>query len=181
VDGVCFGGSPDHPTCGECRTPPSPLISMFVDMRKASAIRLRSKLFFVSWSGTSLKSGERGGRVKKRPGIQKCVYFADTGISTVWACAVHGSEPTRHLRSPVQILFTLLDLCVSSLRRGHANTLCTVPILTDDPRRESIRADAFMVKLMAWRAFRLMSMVYIFMGSLEPAIHESYVMIIINC
>ena len=36
-------------------------------------------------------------------------------------------------------LFTLLDLCVSSLRRGHANLLCIVPILTDDPRRESNR------------------------------------------
>ena len=34
-------------------------------------------------------------------------------------------------------IFTLLDLCVSSLRRGHANLLCIVPILTDDPRRES--------------------------------------------
>ena len=32
---------------------------------------------------------------------------------------------------------TLLDLCVSSLRRGHANLLCIVPILTDDPREES--------------------------------------------
>ena len=37
-------------------------------------------------------------------------------------------------------LFTLLDLCVSSLRRGHANLLCIVPILTDDPRRESIKS-----------------------------------------
>ena len=34
-------------------------------------------------------------------------------------------------------LCTLLDVCVSSLRRGHANLLCIVPILTDDPRRES--------------------------------------------
>ena len=34
-------------------------------------------------------------------------------------------------------LFTLLDLCVSSLRRGHANLLCIVPMLTDDPQRES--------------------------------------------
>jgi hypothetical protein len=34
-------------------------------------------------------------------------------------------------------LDTLLDLSVSSLRRGHANLLCIVPILTDDPRRES--------------------------------------------
>ena len=36
-------------------------------------------------------------------------------------------------------MITLLDLCVSSLRRGHANLLCIVPILTDDPRRESKR------------------------------------------
>ena len=34
---------------------------------------------------------------------------------------------------------TLPDLRVSSLRRGHANLLCAVPILTDDPRRESVR------------------------------------------
>ena len=32
---------------------------------------------------------------------------------------------------------TLLDLCVSSLRRGHANLLCIAPILTDDSRTES--------------------------------------------
>ena len=34
-------------------------------------------------------------------------------------------------------LATLLDLCVSSLRRGHANLLCIVPILTDCPLEES--------------------------------------------
>ena len=28
-------------------------------------------------------------------------------------------------------------MCVSYVRRGHANLLCIVPILTDDPRRES--------------------------------------------
>jgi len=28
--------------------------------------------------------------------------------------------------------YTLLDLSVSSLRRGHANLLCIVPILADD-------------------------------------------------
>ena len=31
--------------------------------------------------------------------------------------------------------YTLLDLSVSSLRRGHANLLCIVPILTDVTRR----------------------------------------------
>ena len=32
--------------------------------------------------------------------------------------------------------FALLDLCVSSLRRGHANLRCAAPIAADDPRRE---------------------------------------------
>ena len=36
-----------------------------------------------------------------------------------------------------QKIDTLLDLCVASLRRGHANLLCIFPILTDDLRRES--------------------------------------------
>jgi hypothetical protein len=45
--------------------------------------------------------------------------------------------PSVSKRSANKKLFTLLDLCVSSLRRGHANLLCIVPILTDDPRRES--------------------------------------------
>ena len=31
------------------------------------------------------------------------------------------------------------DLGVSSLRRGHANLLSAVPILTDDPRKESVK------------------------------------------
>jgi len=31
-----------------------------------------------------------------------------------------------------------LDLCVSSLRRGHANLLCIVPILSDVPKGTSI-------------------------------------------
>ena len=34
-------------------------------------------------------------------------------------------------------LKTLFDLCVSSLRRGHANLPCIVPILTDDAQMES--------------------------------------------
>ena len=39
------------------------------------------------------------------------------------------------------MLFTFLDSCVSSLRRGHANLLRIVPILTDDPR-QSVRGYA---------------------------------------
>ena len=48
--------------------------------------------------------------------------------------------PVRTSMSQVPMckkLVSLLDLCVSSLRRGHANLLCIVPILTDDLRGES--------------------------------------------
>ena len=48
-------------------------------------------------------------------------------------------------------LFTLLDLCVSSLHRGHANLLCIVPILTDDPRRESNCRGLCMLRSIAYR------------------------------
>ena len=40
---------------------------------------------------------------------------------------------------PNQSLTNFSTWCVSSLRRGHANLLCIVPILSDDPRRESNR------------------------------------------
>ena len=43
-----------------------------------------------------------------------------------------GSIPAVFLGAalgPQNNLVTLLDLCVSSLRRGHANLLCIVPIL----------------------------------------------------
>ena len=35
------------------------------------------------------------------------------------------------------IICSLIDLCVSSLRRVHAKIICIVPSLTDDPGRES--------------------------------------------
>ena len=48
-------------------------------------------------------------------------------------------------------LGTLLDLCVSSLRRGHANLLCIVPFLSDDPRKESIADCRVQWKVGVWR------------------------------
>jgi hypothetical protein len=47
-----------------------------------------------------------------------------------------------------------LDLCVSSLRRGHANLLCIVPILTDDSRRRSDRTSAPVVYIHPTHAAR---------------------------
>ena len=60
------------------------------------------------------------------------VTVAILAQGTFWAVALAAG-----LFAKMEKLFTLLDLCVSSLRRGHANLLCIVPILTDDPRRES--------------------------------------------
>ena len=43
-----------------------------------------------------------------------------------------------HVGADVQkCLHFSICVCVSSLRKGHANILCIVPKLTDDPRRES--------------------------------------------
>ena len=58
-------------------------------------------------------------------------------IEAIVEVHVHVPVPRTRVLSYVGELFTLLDLCVSSLRRGHANLLCIVPTLTDDPRRES--------------------------------------------
>ncbi len=60
-------------------------------------------------------------------GVTKALYGQLGRRDWLWA----------HKATKAKKLFTLLDLCVSSLRRGHANLLCIVPILTDDPRRES--------------------------------------------
>ena len=45
----------------------------------------------------------------------------------MWCKACHG----------VAVLHSCSSGFVSSLRRGNANILCAVPMLTDDPRRES--------------------------------------------
>ena len=55
-------------------------------------------------------------------------FFSDTGMSY---------HDTHEVWSALLKLFILLDVCVSSLRRGHASLLCIAPILTDDLRRES--------------------------------------------
>ena len=58
------------------------------------------------------------------------------------ACAAWRQGPSQtpdacsHAMALVSCVM-LLDLSASSLRRGHANLLCIVPSLMDDPRRES--------------------------------------------
>ena len=66
------------------------------------------------------------------------VYSTRYGRQRTISVSTRPNTPQAAIKSAKK-LFTLLDLCVSSLRRGHANLLCIVPILTDDPRRESIK------------------------------------------
>ena len=47
---------------------------------------------------------------------------------------MHAAREAIHFLPTLQTehaLIPFLDLCVSSLREGHANLLCIVPILTD--------------------------------------------------
>ena len=62
-------------------------------------------------------------------------------------------------------LFPLLDLCGSSLRRGHANILCIVPILTDDPRRESRRTSMCCLGICLLRLLYVIIVCCLFIGS----------------
>ena len=45
--------------------------------------------------------------------------------------ACDGTRRVCPAQNTQKILEPFLDLCVSSLREGHANLLCIVPILTD--------------------------------------------------
>jgi hypothetical protein len=55
------------------------------------------------------------------------------------SCHLSGIAPDLTACAEGKKFDTILDFCVSSLRRGHANLLCIVPILTDDLRRGSMR------------------------------------------
>ena len=73
--------------------------------------------------------------------VESAIGLGDSCAEAVqWWCGIWDQQLEIVWIEVVQ-LFTLLDLCGSSLRRGHANTICIVPMLTDDPRRESYCAN----------------------------------------
>ena len=87
-----------------------------------------------------------------------CVQSTDLArceVHALQSMPVASAQRTRRVNLAKK-MYTLFDLCVSSLRRGHANLLCIVPLLTGDPRRESSmkmwRAEARPVA--ACRSFR---------------------------
>ena len=69
--------------------------------------------------------------------VDSCI-FADRGTHGECQCS-HGDTAADAKMALPKKCDTLLDLCVSSFRRGHANLLCIIPILTDDLRRGSNR------------------------------------------
>ena len=64
-------------------------------------------------------------------------------IASLWKghAYTHHSRPSGNEHAAAcfskEKMITFFDLCKSSLRRGHFNLLCIVPLLTDDPRRRS--------------------------------------------
>ena len=70
---------------------------------------------------------------------KKRMCWRNCKASTITVPAGHAGMQRNNadMRNMGKKCDTLLDLCVSSLRRGHANLLCIVPILTDDLRRGS--------------------------------------------
>ena len=84
------------------------------------------------------------GPVRKRIGAGKSVkLFFEFSMRACHSCTAEVKAPPRkkNEKKSWKKFVTLLDLCVSSLRRGYANLLCIVPILTDDLRRGSKRED----------------------------------------
>ena len=64
--------------------------------------------------------------------LMPCALEALTVIKTSVIGQLFTSCQRKEIQASVANRGTLLDLCVSSLRRGHANLLCIVPILSDD-------------------------------------------------
>ncbi len=60
------------------------------------------------------------------PVVVDYFFFVNSSLQPMMAC-MHVHMMCAHITGPLPVvvkLFTLLDLCVSSLRRGHANLLC---------------------------------------------------------
>merc|ERR1719362_2119916 len=54
------------------------------------------------------------------------------------AVAAAAAATSADLAIQEALVVSLLSLCMSSLRRGHANLLCIVPILSDDLRDQGL-------------------------------------------
>ena len=85
----------------------------------------------LSFQGVFAKSKSKSRFYKQN---QNKGFFAKSRPQLLGFVGLNHGMPGKELPNK---LFTHLDLCVSSLRRGHANLLCLAPMLTDDPRRES--------------------------------------------
>jgi len=63
-----------------------------------------------------------------------CKFFCVLGVNVAWCVRNYIEKKKKLFDIKKKKKFgPFLDLCVSSLRRGHANLLCIVPILSDVP------------------------------------------------
>lgn len=81
-------------------------------------------------------------RVKKRKKKVQAVnrfkvndVFSVPLMAKMYIHAIHISHHHHMLQRSKKKLFDFLNLCVSSLRREHANLLCIVPVLSDESFR----------------------------------------------
>ena len=111
------------------------------------------------WGRGACQSSAAAG-APRAPTEPRSVAVAPLPLWTiVWP--YRGAETHPRRRLPIDLAsdrgqkwLYFLDLCVSSLRRGHANLLCIVPILTDDSRRRSDRTSAPVVYIHPTHAAR---------------------------
>jgi len=98
------------------------------------------KLDFASvwWQMQSSININKGGGGSEAEGSRPGCVSIVMGLPSQMVVGIRRPEENqKEQRQKGQKIDTLLHLCVSSLRRGHANLLCIIPILTDDLRRES--------------------------------------------
>ena len=92
----------------------------------------------------------RGGRAHARLGITSlCSSDRERKLKGLSVrIAAHASARKKATGTCAEIskkIGPFLDLCVSSLRRGHANLLCIVPILSDVPEGMMLDAALFLI------------------------------------
>ena len=140
---VCGVGGQPRPTAGTGRRPRGEGITETVGTIVVAAAPHRPRARDVASEDVLSNNLNIKGVHVKSNGVyveSNGVYVKSNGVyvksSGVYVKSNGVYVPNRRLNFRKEGV-TLLDLCVSSLRRGHANLLCIVPILTDGPRRES--------------------------------------------
>ena len=110
-----------------CEAPPGPKRKSIL----VGALLVRNSLYFRSLTKSCVAC------LLRKPLSFRNITVSQLCRKVAWIGGKYIYPQSKQLLHVAAKCFALLDLCVSSLRRGHANLLCIVPILTHDLRRES--------------------------------------------